>query len=146
MQIFKKRLKNLLNHKITKNQLTSYNIFYIIIDSSQTITTVFKKKILTKLLFNRNFNVLKNFTFNYPILYISLADIKSLLKTYNELTKHNDFKKILICNIKAKFLIFKDLNTLNLYYLHNNLLIYYKLYFMLNILFISFLFFKKNIK
>ena len=109
MQIIKRRLKKALNNKIIQNQLTPYNIFYVILDPSQTITTTFKKKKLTKLLFNKNFNLLKKNSFIYPICYISSKNSMELFTIYSKLQKNPDFKKILICNFKLKFLIFKNI-------------------------------------
>jgi hypothetical protein len=146
MQVLKKRLKNSLSNKILKSQLVPYNIFYVIIDSSQTITKSFKKKIFTKLLFFKNFNLLKNSSFIYPICYTSSDTLDHLLKTYTQLKQNNDFKKILICNIKAKSLIFKNINALHFYNVNNSLVTFYKLYLMLNMLVLNFIFSKKNIK
>jgi len=58
--------------------------------------------------------------------------------TYSKLQKHTDFNKILICNFKLNFLIFKNVNLINYFNLQNNLLIFYKLYFLLNILLLNF--------
>jgi hypothetical protein len=138
MQIIKKRLKNALNNKIIHNKLTPYNIFYVILDPSQTITNSFKKKVLTKLLFKKNFNLLQKNSFIYPICYLSTKNTSDLLTTYSKLKKHEDFKKILVCNFKLNFLIFKNMNVLNSYHLNNNLLIFYKLYFLLNTLLLNF--------
>lgn len=146
MQILKQRLKNSLSNKIVSNQLTPYNIFYIVIDSSETITSTIKKKSLTKLLFTKNFKLLRNSAFIYPICYISSKMPDMLLKKYNLLSKHADFKKILIYNIKMKFLNFKNINTLNFYHLNNNLLIFYKLHFLLNSLLFNFLIVKQLTK
>lgn len=138
MQILKKRLKNSLSNKIVSNQLTPYNIFYIIIDSSETLTSTIKKKSLTKLLFAKNFKSLRNSAFIYPICYVSSEMSDMLLKNYKLLSQHPDFKKILIYNIQIKFLNFKNINTLNFYHLNNNLLTFYKLYFLLNSLLLNF--------
>jgi hypothetical protein len=145
MQIIKKRLKNALNNKIIHNKLTPYNIFYVILDPDQTITTTFRKKVLTKVLFKKNFSLLKNSSFIYPICYLSTENTSDLLLTYSKLKQNTDFKKILICNFKLKFLIFKNINLLNYYHLNNNLLIFYKLYFLLNTLLLNFHIFK-NLK
>lgn len=145
MQIIKKRLKNALSNKILTNQLTPYNIFYVIIDSSQTININFRKKILTKLLFKKNFNLLKESSFNYPICYLSTNTIGNLFKMYSDLKKHIDFKKIIICNFKIKFLLFKNIQNIQNYHLENSSLIFYKLYILMNPLMLS-ITLPKNIK
>ena len=132
MQIIKKRLKNSLSNNIFKNQLTPYTIFYIILNQSQSITSVFPKKKLTKILFNKNFSILKNSSFIYPVCYISKKNFTELLQTYQELQKHKDFKKIAICNIKANFLIAKNLTDLKSIHIDNINVIFLKLYFILN--------------
>ena len=144
MQIIKKRLKNSLSNNIFKNQLTPYTIFYIILNQSQSITSVFPKKKLTKILFNKNFSILKNSSFIYPVCYISKKNFTELLQTYQELQKHKDFKKIAICNIKANFLIAKNLTDLKSIHIDNINVIFLKLYFILNTLLLNFIFFKKN--
>ena len=138
MKIIKKRLKNKLNNKIIQSQISPYNIFYVILDPSQTLTKTFRKKILIKLLFKKNFELLKKNSFIYPICYISSKNISDLMLTYSKLQKHTDFNKILICNFKLNFLIFKNVNLINYFNLQNNLLIFYKLYFLLNILLLNF--------
>ena len=60
--------------------------------------------------------------------------------------KHKDFKKIIICNIKLKSLIFKNFTTLQYFNLNNTNNIYYKLYLLLNKILFSFIFLKKNLK
>ena len=137
---------NALSNKILKSQLTPYTILYIIIDNSQTLTDKINKKKLTKLLFSKNFNLLKKSTFIYPISYISTLNSNALFKTYLDMKKHKDFKKIIICNIKLKSLIFKNFTTLQYFNLNNTNNIYYKLYLLLNKILFSFIFLKKNLK
>lgn len=146
MQIIKKRLKNSLSNKIFKNQLTPYTIFYIIIDQSQTITNLFRKKKLTKILFAKNFGLLKNSSFIYPICYISAKTLTDLIKIYQQLQKHKDFQKIAICNIKANFLIFKNMSLINSIHNNDSSKIYAKLYFLLNPVLSNFIFLKSNKK
>ena len=143
MQIRKRRLKNLLSNKILENQLTPYNIFYIIIDSSQILTNIVAKKKITKLLFIKNFNILKNSTNIYPICYISSKTLNNLLELYTKLKQNNDLKKIIIFNIKVNSLIFKNINSLYFYNINNSLITFYKLFLMLNTLLLNFIFFKK---
>lgn len=138
MLIIKKRLKNLLNNKILHGDLTQYNIFYTLLDSSQTITNSFKKKTLTKLLFNKNFSYLKEHSFIYPVYYLGAKDVTTLLKVYKNVSTHPDFNKILICNIKLKNLIFQDYKLLKYFNIENNSIFFYKLYFLLNTLLLNF--------
>lgn len=138
MQIIKKRLKNALNNKILQNQLSPHNIFYVILNPTQTITNTFRKKTLTKLLFKKNFESLKKSSFIYPVCYISSNNALGVFSTYGILKRHSDFKKILVCSLKFGFMIFKNINLASCYYLDNNLLIFYKFYFLLNTLFLSF--------
>lgn len=138
MQIIKKRLKNILNNKILKNELTPYNIFYTILDPSQSITNSFKKKALIKLLFLLNFAALKSFSFIYPTYYLSAKNTEGLINLYKQLKIHPDFNKILICNLKIKHLIFKDFTLVQTLNIDNNKVIFYKLYFLLNTLLLNF--------
>ena len=138
MHIIKKRLKNSLNNKIIQKQLTFYTIFYIILNPSQKIIPTFKIKKLTKLLFIKNLNLLKKNSFIYPICYISAKNTNQLLKKYLNLQQHSDFNKLLICNLKLNFLIFKNINLIKYYSMHNNLILFYKTYFLINTLLLNF--------
>lgn len=143
MQIIKKRLKNILNNKILQGELTSYNIFYILLDSSGTITKSFKKKTLTKLLFLKNFTFLKKSAFIYPIYYLGSKNITQLVEVYNKLNAHIDFNKILICNIQVKNLVFQTYKLFKDYNLGNPLFNFFKCYFLLNIFLLNFIFIKR---
>ena len=138
MHIIKKRLKNSLNNKIIQKQLTFYTIFYIILNPSQKIIPTFKIKKLTKLLFIKKFDLLKKNSFIYPICYISAKNTNQLLKKYLNLQQHSDFNKLLICNLKLNFLIFKNINLIKYYSMHNNLILFYKTYFLINTLLLNF--------
>lgn len=144
MKIVKQQLKKALSNKIIKSQLAPYNFFYIIIDSTQTLTNTIKKKSLTKLSFAENFSSLKNNSFIYPINYISASSLPNLLQAYNTFKQHKDFEKVLISTIKANFLVFKDFNMLSLYHVNNNVFIFYKLYLLLNGLLLNFIFLKNK--
>jgi len=142
MKIVKQQLKKALSNKVVKSQLTPYNFFYIIIDSTQTITNTIKKKSLTKLSFRENFSSLKNISFIYPVNYISANNLSDLITIYKQFRKDKDFEKILICNIKANFLVFKDFKLLSQYNIDNTTFIFYKLYLLLNGLLLNFIFLK----
>lgn len=146
MQIIKKRLKNVLNNKILQNELTPYNIFYIILDPSQRITTSFKKKALTKLLFIKNFNTLKTSSFIYPTYYLGNKNTESLIALYKQLQSHADFSKILIHNIKIKHLIFQNFKLIKLFNIDNDSEIFYKLYILMSALLFNFTIFKNITK
>ena len=146
MQIIKKRLKNSLSNNIFKNQLTSYTLFYIIINQSQTITSTFRKKKLTKILFNKNFSLLKNSSFIYPICYISANTYNDLLKVHKQLQQHKDFKKIAICNIKANFFVVKNLSLLKNIHVENSNIIFIKFFLLLNNMLFNFIFLNKQKK
>jgi len=144
MKIVKQQLKKALSNKVVKSQLAPYNFFYIIIDSTQTITNNIKKKSLTKLSFLENFSSLEKTSFIYPINYISATSLPNLLQIYNQFKQHKDFEKVLISTIKANFLVFKDFKMLSLYNVDNNTLIFYKLYLLLNGLLLNFIFLKNK--
>lgn len=146
MQIIKKRLKKSLSNKIFKNQLTPYTILYTVIDQSQTITKEFPKKTITKILLNNNFKVLKKTSFIHPLSYISGSNVLELLSIYNKLKQHKDFNKILICNIKLKSLLFKNINLIKNFHLTNPIQIFTKLIVLLHPLLKTFLFLKKKKK
>ena len=136
MLILKRRLKNTLNNKILKTQLTPYNIFYIVIDNSQTLTKNFKTKNLTKALL---FKTLRTRSYVYPVCTVPAQDLGKLLSFYTQITTHPEFKKILIANIQSKFLIFKNLKSLTYFHIQNSTLVFYKLYF-----YLKFILFKLN--
>lgn len=143
MLLTKKHLKKVLNNKIIENQITNYTILYLIKNSSQTLTNTIKIKTLTKILVKKNFNNIKNLLYIYPISYISLNSLNELLQKYSQLKQHTDFKKILIYNLKIKFLNFKNFNTLQFFNINNPYNIFFKLKILLNNILISFIFTKK---
>lgn len=142
MKIIKQQLKKALSNKVVKSQLGPYNFFYIIIDSTQTITNTIKKKSLTKLSFIENFSSLKNTSFIYPVNYISVNTLPDLMAVYKQFKQNKDFKKILICNIKANFLVFKNFKLLSQYNINNSMFVFYKLHLLLNGLLLNFIFLK----